>query len=153
MLNIEIVSGNPDGSLVLRENGHTNNGNSAAERTWFVNWKVRPGSNVEYIHDIKMKTGPGVLSNTNIFSNDPPRPQGGPNSKHWKGKVNSNAPVNAQYNYSIFWKPAVGNVKEYDPKISVKPSKFNITALVVGISLGVLGILSLAYLFRRRSRK
>ena len=153
MLNIEIVSGNPDGSLVLEVNGRPNNGNSSAERNWRIHWRVRTGSNVEYIHDIKMKTKPGDPPSTNIFTSDPPASQGGPNSTHWKGTVDTNAPIGAVYGYSIFWKRSGGGIEECDPKISVKPSKFNFTTLLVGISFGVLGLLSLIFLFRKRGRK
>ena len=85
MLNIEIVRGNADGSLVLEMNGNPSNGDGSAKRRWGVHWRVRPHINVEYIRDIKMKTGPGAPTSTNIFIGDPPAAQGGPHSTPLEG--------------------------------------------------------------------
>lgn len=150
MLNIEIVSGNPtDGSLELTVDGKRGNGNGRAKRNWQVHWKVLTGSNVLYIADIKMKTGNGAPPSTDIFSGDPPRKQDA-DGKYWKAKVNGNAPIDAEYNYDIFW---VGSgptpVVKYDPKISVRPT-FNFLKLIIGF---IVGLLSLEFLRRKITKR
>jgi hypothetical protein len=120
MLNIEITNGNPDGTLELEVNGSKSNGNDKAKKGSPVQWKIKPNSNVQRIHAITMKSGNFNPPNTNIFSNDPPAPQGG--SNNWKGSINSNAALGAEFSYDIHWVPVgSGEVKIFDPKISVLP--------------------------------
>ncbi|HVG17381.1 MAG TPA: hypothetical protein VM935_20575 [Chitinophagaceae bacterium] len=122
MLNIEITKGNEDGTLELEVNGNHSNGNEKAKKGSPVNWKVKPNSNVKHIHAITMKTGNFNPPNTNIFSNDPPTPQGGGKSKHWKGSINAGAADGAEFSYDIHWVPeGSADVKIFDPKISVLP--------------------------------
>ena len=121
MLNIDIVSGNDDGTLTLEVNGHSSNGNNDAKKGWGVHWRVRPDSNVAKIEAITIKTGPGAPPSTDIFSADPPAAQNGSNNRHWKGTVNSFASVGEEYNYDIKWIHTNGKHLIYDPKISVRP--------------------------------
>lgn len=117
MLNIKIIGGNPsNGMLEFEVNGNRGNGNGDVKRDWDVHWMVNPDTSVLSITDIKMKTGSGI----DIFSDDPPSAQGS-NGKHWKAKVNGDAPIGTDYYYDIDWESNSG-IKTHDPKISVKPS-------------------------------
>lgn len=153
MLTINIVNGNADGSLDFEVNGSPNNGNNSAKRTWKVHWKVKnhDSVNVDYIHSIEMKTGPGAPSSTDIFSNDPPASQS--NRKHWRGKVNGNAPTCSEYNYDIKWvKKGETQIRTYDPKITVMPSSFApIPLLAAAVSI-ILAFFSWQ-LFRRKMKR
>ena len=145
MLNIEIVSGNPDGSLNLNVYGRHSNGNNEAKRNWQVHWRVISESNVQYIADIKMKTGAGAPRSTDIFSGSGDQPgKHDSHGKHWKAKVNGGAPIHAEYNYDIKWVGEWGE-KTYDPKISVKPSLIvNFpTLLIIGIISSIATILAI----------
>ena len=143
MLNIVIVNGLDNGDLELRVNGRPNNGSSKAYRNEDVNWRVDENSNVLRIHSITMKSGLDAPRSTDIFSNAPPRQQGGPQSTHWRGKVNNNASFGAVYNYNINWEPkGGGGTKTYDPKIAVRPPSVTST-LIMAIGVAVVALLSI----------
>lgn len=154
MLNIKIVNGNHDGSLNFEVNGAPGGADNGAKKGWRVHWKVHPECNVAYIHDIKIKTGSGAPPSTDIFSNDPPSPQGGPHSTHWRGTVNSTASVGEEYNYYIQWMPKGGvNVKTFDPKISVMPSfRLDLTHISL-IILSLVGIFSIGLFLKKKKGK
>lgn len=159
MLQINIVNGYPNGTLDLEYKGSTCAGDCCTDQGWRVHWKVKPKDKpdikVESISDIQMKTGPGVPANTNIFTRtNPPHPHQG-DHKHWKAKVKGDAPICAEYHYTIYWKDSDGNDYEYDPKISVMPSdRFNLMKLIVMISTAVLALLfSLNFLRKHKNRE
>src|SRR3954471_23242961 len=122
MLQINITGSHPDGSLDFDVNGIPNHGDSHIHRGTDVHWKVDTGSGVQYISDIKMKTGSGAPPSIDIFSGNPPSSQGGAHSTHWKGIESTSAPNFAVYNYDIEWMPDGGSVsKTCDPKLSILP--------------------------------
>lgn len=116
MLNIKITGGNPStGNLEFDDNGKPGNGNGEAKRNEQVHWIVMPGTPVDSIVGVRMKASSG----TDIFSSNPPGPDGG-DSKQWKATVDEDAPLGDFY-YDIMWKSGK-EVKIHDPKITVKPS-------------------------------
>ena len=111
---------NPDGSLEL-----PNHGNSNADKGEEVQWNFKPGIGVGAITEISMKPGIFVPPNTDIFTNDPPKPYGNGPNQHWKGTVDSGAKDFAEYNYYIKWddtKSPVGHHTQ-DPKIIVNSGR------------------------------
>src|SRR5215218_6211334 len=100
MLVITITDGDTSGKLKFRVNGSpSSNGNGEAKKNWKVQWMVQPHSNVSHIESIEMKPAP---NNTNIFTADPPSPQG--TKKHWQATVDSHVTNDAKYIYLIKWK-------------------------------------------------
>ena len=151
MLNIEIISGNPDdGTLELTDNGYPSNGNSKARRGWGVHWKVKDKINVAYIEDIKIKRGITAPPSIDIFSKDRPKPQGGSHRTHWKATVNKDAkdaPDGAEYNYEIHWvERGSTEIRVFDPKIAVDPDKDNFLKYLI---LGLLSLISIEFLRRK----
>ena len=149
MLQIVIVNGHANGSLDFTENGNPGNGNSRDRPGEQVHWKADPQCNVDRIENIRIKSGPGAPPSTNIFSADPPRPQGNP--RHWKGTINATAQVGQEYNYDILWVPKTGgSAKTCDPKITIRPSG---GGPVPGIIGGLVALFSgIAYLIYRRQK-
>ncbi len=131
------ASDSSDGKLTLSDRGHTK-----ASRGDSVSWHIGNNSGVDSITSIQKK--PGSIE---IFS-IPPRRQG----TNWKGQISSTAPVNAEYEYSIFWlADGKSGQNEYDPKISVKPSTLLFKKKSTLFSLALFGLLSLVFL--RRNKK
>jgi hypothetical protein len=148
MLVIKIIGGSTDGTLRLLNN------DPEAQRNEDVHWKVEDRSGfVEGIYDIKWKTEGSYPKNVNIFSANPPEPQGSdPVAKHWKGIVNKKkekAPDYALFHYSIFWQDKNGGQHEFDPVISIKPSLDFTSYLAPTLAFVVGGIASLLYLYMK----
>lgn len=139
---IKIIKGYLNGTLELSDKGHTRarKGNS-------LKWKIKDGSDATSIKvasiEIKIEQDP-----SNIFSIKPNNDEG-----EWKAEIDKHAADNAECKYSIHWKDCDGNDRIHDPKISIKPSTFNFRKWLIGLILGLLGLLSLEFLRRKRSKK
>ena len=141
MLQIDIVGSSGD-NLLLEVNGHSNNGNSQAERGWRVHWKVHPLSDVELIEDIKIKH---IGGSSDIFSDNPPTQQN-PNGTHWNATVNAGARDYEVYVYKIVWKKKDENgSRVFDPIIAIKPRVAPSLVHEVTTAIAVTATLGLAY--------
>ena len=149
MLQIDIVGFDPiTYDLKLEVGGNPNNGNSGANRTERVHWKVKTGYGVDYIDNIKMKN---IAGSTDIFSGSEPVPQGG-DKKHWKGVVNGNAKDYDVYVYKIMWvKEHETTPRTFDPIISIKPDTY--FAQILPALAVVLGLVSISLLFSSKKKK
>ena len=106
------ASNSSDCSLTLSDHGNTN-----VDPGDTVLWIIAPGSGVEAITAITMKSSP---PSTNIFSTAPHQVG---NSANWKGTVDSGAADGSEYIYSISWNVNGGGSCVFDPKIIVNSSK------------------------------
>ena len=88
------------------------NGNHEAHPGEKVKWKLKRGCGVEKITDIVLKSDPG-----DIWEEQPEE-----DGNDWEGVIKDDAPINAEYTYSIHWLP-IGSTtgKVHDPKITIKP--------------------------------
>src|SRR6187200_1155436 len=114
MLQIDIVDSEGD-NLIFEVNGHPNNGKSDAKAGWAVQWKVKGSCDVDHIEEIRLKQ---TVGNTDIFSDDPPAPQGGSQMKRWNASVNADAVDYSECAYDIVWvKKGETRTRIYDPII------------------------------------
>lgn len=147
MLQIDIV-GFAGEDLVLEVNGHSNNGKSSAAKGEDVFWKVKQGTDVDYIDAITMKE---IAWNNDIFNGGaPPAAQG--NKKNWRGKINSKVDDAAIYVYNITWvKKSDGSTHVFDPLITIKPK---VKAFESGINpmFAVVGGTVSSFIYWRKER-
>ena len=110
---ITITGINPDGSLILDDNGTT-----STHRTDTVTWKIGPNSGVWEIVDIR------DTSNLDVFNPDP-RGVGNGNGRNFEGTINPNLvipnpPKSVEESYCIDYRTSQGGtVQTHDPKIIV----------------------------------
>lgn len=105
---ISISGINPDGSLILSDNGSTN-----VNPADTVTWQIGANSGVAAI------TGIIDSSSIDIFFPDP-APLA--NSSSWQGTVNPLIARGSEENYTINYTRANGNeTGSFDPKIQVNP--------------------------------
>jgi Tfp pilus assembly protein PilW len=105
---ISISGINPDGSLILSDNGSTN-----VNPADTVTWQLSPNSGVASIN--------GIIdsSTTDVFSPDPARLA---NSSNWQGTVNPLIARGSEERYTINYTRANGSeTGSFDPKIQVNP--------------------------------
>ena len=142
MLQIDIVGSSGD-NLLLEVNGHSNNGNSQAERGWRVHWKVHPLSDVELIEDIKIKH---IGGSSDIFSDNPPTQQN-PNGTHWKATVNAGARDYEVYVYKIVWrKKGENHSRVFDPIIAIKPTTMISATSILTATVAISAAVGISYL-------
>jgi len=106
---IIIEKGYSNGRLVLSDRGHT-----PAAKSDFIVWSVKPGIEVTSIEGFQIK--PGF---PDIFVRPPAS-----NGSAWTAQINPNTLDYTVCEYSIHWNGRFGR-KTFDPKISVRPRKFN----------------------------
>ena len=105
---ISISGINPDGSLILSDNGST-----FVNPADTVTWQIGPNSGVSTI------TGIVDSSVNDVFSPDPAQMA---NSTNWQGTVNPGIARGSEETYTINFTRADGNgMGSYDPKIQVNP--------------------------------
>ena len=137
---IKIKKGYPDGTLDLSDGGHTQ-----AYKKDYIIWTIKKHQDITSIEKIEKKSG------TDIFKT-PPKPNGIQPGSDWIAEIKDNASDYSEYIYSITWNGTWGR-RIYDPKISVKPSKLNFIKLLTGITLALLGLLSLEFLRRKMNKE
>jgi len=104
---ITIQGINPDGTLILSDNGNT-----LASRGDTIQWIVGNNSGVATISSIH------DTSSLDIFSPDPGKLPG--NSTTWQGTINPNLSIPAEESYCIYYtKPGSTAVYMQDPIIRV----------------------------------
>lgn len=139
------------GKLILSDRGH-----SKAKRHEDVHWKVNdPEKIVVGISAILWQQNDPDPNNRNIFTNDPPRPQGSnPVAKHWIGRVNQHESDTAVYHYGISWVDNKGGEHPNDPIISIKPTRSINSLEIIAIGMGVLGLTTMLMLtLKSRARE
>lgn len=143
MASITIIDSKPvTGELTLSDQGHTR-----AQRKETILWKLGPNCGVKTISNIYPKKSP---PSNNIFSELPHRAG---SSDNWKAVVHKKAHLYADYNYSIFWIPKNSDqIKEHDPKISVKPTTFNLFKLILIVLSSIFSIFLFTEFFKRVNR-
>lgn len=139
---IKIMDVNTENDLVLYPNDTV-----LVEHGTKVIWSIE--TKKVYSFRIKKKKG-----SQGIFSRIDPPPvkhttQGG-------GTVHKKSNVFTYYNYSIFWKAEKGGREiEFDPIIAVKPQPAtddpdSMSKLIVGAAVGLVAILAIQFLLKRR---
>lgn len=143
MATIIIIDSNPvTGKLKLSDNGRTR-----AKRKETILWKLGPNCGVKTISNIYPKKSP---PSDNIFSELPHRAG---SSDNWKAVVHKKAAYFSEYNYSIFWVPeGSDDIKEYDPKIAIKPTPLNPFKIILIILSSIFSIFLFTELFKRVNR-
>ncbi len=148
MLNIRIidVSGSaPNYSLVLTDNGH-----SIAHGNEDVQWIVMPQAENNGLKYIKAITWKNISGSTNPFPAGFPQPRN-PQKKIWFGKVD-NVGSESVYVYTIKWVHRDGTEYDFDPIISIKPSKF-LPEWLISLLVNLLGLLALSYFIHWRMKR
>lgn len=133
---IKITDSNTsDGSLKLSDRG-----NSKLPAGSKVIWQIRDSK----VLSIQIVPKDGT---TDIWS-EGPAPQGG----HWEGRIDEDAPGNAEYKYSINWTSASGS-HTHDPIISVRPSSIDPKIVVLIVAGAVVGAVFALTFFRKRRHR
>ena len=133
------LSLNPDGSLKLSDNGETVAGS-------FINRKVS-----WEIADIKIKSFKIISKELGYYPFEE-QPNGGHGTReNLKVKFGKGPGI---WKYMIKWYDTLSpEEKTLDPIISVKPTGFISPKMVVGITVGILAVLMLTLLLKKKNRK
>ncbi len=150
MPTITIVNSNPtSGELRLRPRGTV-----LVPRKETLTWKLGVGCGVKLISNILPKDSP---PSTVIWLKLPHRDV---TSDNWQAVIDGSSADYSEYNYMISWIPKEGTdpdpahpIKHYDPKIAVKPEKFNFTVLAITVASVFTAIFSMMLFRKRRKSK
>lgn len=144
ILKIKIKRGYSDGRLKLRYKllDLYDATNAEAERRDFVRW-INVADEVKSIEKIEPKP-----NSDNIFSVPPHRQD----DNLWTAEISSGTPDYSKYIYSIWWKDIDGNPKQYDPKITIKPSA-GIFFTLERVAIGAAAVAGLSLLILLGSKK
>lgn len=144
MPTITIVNSNPaTGALKLRPIGTV-----LAPRRETIKWVLGPNCRVDHISKIDVKHPSPI----NIIWQEAPHNIAG--SHDWSAVIDRSTREHAEYNYFISWIPeGSSETKTFDPKIAVKPDKFNFTVLAITVASVFTAIFSMMLFRKRRKSK